>query len=630
MNFNSYLKQRINGTVKTDGKAAFGALTTKSSAAAQLKNISLFENATLDDLKNIDFAKLLKNDTVDAALGKDATSEQKALAEIVKAFLEIEEVQEAADINGNGKLTGKEALEYLESIMENDGKEGSLSLKDIDKEIKSLGVDLEGVVADALKELDKEDEAEEAQKAEEAKAAQQAASSGGSGGVSGGGGVSGSGRSSSASSSSAAAAAQKGESAEDIEKEIQAEESKKSEAKTKMDTEIAEQEKVISETMKDKDSGFPEGFEEEYEKEKAKIDEDIKKQETEIEKQKGIVQDTTSQISALDKSISSLEGQKSTLQAQLSSVSSDSEDAESQRSEINTKINNVTNEIKAKQEEKKKAEEDKKAAEEAQKKAEDEKSKLVTKKDNLMDTMIKEKKLTINQEAQDKIKEAQNKIQEIRTSGENEIKTCDSKIQELKTKLAEVKEKEKTDKVIADNSVYQGNIPKELASALDAKLGAGFCEKLEQIAKKINCDPTDLLGMMNSESGVNPAAVNSNGGATGLIQFMPDTAASLGTSTAALRGMSGVEQLDYVEKFFEANMKMAGIPSGQRLEAGTLYALVFLPALANHEVLTYQGDGHTWYANNSGLDTDRNGDISISDLTVRVQNKYKELYSQYA
>ena len=81
-------------------------------------------------------------------------------------------------------------------------------------------------------------------------------------------------------------------------------------------------------------------------------------------------------------------------------------------------------------------------------------------------------------------------------------------------------------------------------------------------------------------------------------------------------------------KNYDANKKAAGIPDGQRLEAGQLYALVFLPAYANREVLTTSGE--KYYSANSGLDTDRNGDISISDLTQRVKGKYQELYGAWA
>ena len=38
-------------------------------------------------------------------------------------------------------------------------------------------------------------------------------------------------------------------------------------------------------------------------------------------------------------------------------------------------------------------------------------------------------------------------------------------------------------------------------------------------------------------------------GATGLIQFMPNTAEGLGTSTGELAGMSRARQMHYVEKY---------------------------------------------------------------------------------
>ena len=77
-----------------------------------------------------------------------------------------------------------------------------------------------------------------------------------------------------------------------------------------------------------------------------------------------------------------------------------------------------------------------------------------------------------------------------------------------------------------------------------------FLQKVKLIAVKLGIDPNWLMFVMNSESGLNPAAYNPNGGASGLIQFMPDTGVGLGTTTAALRQMSNVDQLDYVYKYF--------------------------------------------------------------------------------
>ena len=105
------------------------------------------------------------------------------------------------------------------------------------------------------------------------------------------------------------------------------------------------------------------------------------------------------------------------------------------------------------------------------------------------------------------------------------------KAQEELTEINEQIRTKEAEELESENTFYDGSLPSELVSALDSQLGAGFCKKLEQVAKNINCDPKDLLGMMQSESGINPAAYNNNGGATGLIQFMPSTAKSLGTTT---------------------------------------------------------------------------------------------------
>ena len=77
-----------------------------------------------------------------------------------------------------------------------------------------------------------------------------------------------------------------------------------------------------------------------------------------------------------------------------------------------------------------------------------------------------------------------------------------------------------------------------------------FLSKVSDISARLGILPDWLMIVMKTESTLNPAAVNPASGATGLIQFMPDTAQSLGTSTAALKVMSNVVQLDYVYKYF--------------------------------------------------------------------------------
>ena len=97
-----------------------------------------------------------------------------------------------------------------------------------------------------------------------------------------------------------------------------------------------------------------------------------------------------------------------------------------------------------------------------------------------------------------------------------------------------------------------------------------FISKVIAISQKLGIEPEWLMQVFVNESGVNHQAVNSVSGATGLIQFMPDTATSLGTSVAALKAMTNVQQLDYVYKYLS--------PYAGRINSYIdLYFTVFFP-----------------------------------------------------
>ena len=78
-----------------------------------------------------------------------------------------------------------------------------------------------------------------------------------------------------------------------------------------------------------------------------------------------------------------------------------------------------------------------------------------------------------------------------------------------------------------------------------------FIEKVNYICNKLGIDPNWLMYVMWFESRLNHRAQNSTSSATGLIQFMPKTAISLGTTTADLLQMTNVEQLDYVYAYLK-------------------------------------------------------------------------------
>lgn len=89
--------------------------------------------------------------------------------------------------------------------------------------------------------------------------------------------------------------------------------------------------------------------------------------------------------------------------------------------------------------------------------------------------------------------------------------------------------------------------------AYSEKVSTSFVDKVKGIASYLGTDPSYLMQVMKAESNLNPQAQNIQGGrviATGLIQFVESTAKGLGTSMAALHKMSGMEQLDYVKKYY--------------------------------------------------------------------------------
>jgi hypothetical protein len=145
-----------------------------------------------------------------------------------------------------------------------------------------------------------------------------------------------------------------------------------------------------------------------------------------------------------------------------------------------------------------------------------------------------------------------------------------------------------------------------------------FKKKLEKIAGLLGTTSHALLAVMKQESGVNPAIQNKSGGATGLIQFMPDTARRLGTTTDELKNMDGVQQLDYVYKYY----KMTGVGDGS---VGDLYMATFMPKYIGYpddHVLGAAGDhgfSGAVYRQNKGLDRDHDGKITVGDVKKSVQ-----------
>ncbi len=109
-----------------------------------------------------------------------------------------------------------------------------------------------------------------------------------------------------------------------------------------------------------------------------------------------------------------------------------------------------------------------------------------------------------------------------------------------------------------------------------ANLGSKFYPKLVQVASEVGMAPEDLIAVMISESGMKPSAGNPNGGAVGLIQFMPNTLKGLnfkGTQKE-FGALDGEQQLDYIKKYVSNQMKLNG---GPFTSAAQYYVAKFFP-----------------------------------------------------
>ena len=152
------------------------------------------------------------------------------------------------------------------------------------------------------------------------------------------------------------------------------------------------------------------------------------------------------------------------------------------------------------------------------------------------------------------------------------------------------------------------------------KLSPECKKQIEEMAKEINCSPKDIEAIIYAESGGNPAAYNPDkyGGASGLIQFRESRAKEQNTTGSAIRSMTAEQQMPLVRKYLLNVKKTYGFSPQDKIDSGTLYALVFLPAYAKREVLCSKGSKFYDNGNGRNLDKDHNGRITKTDLAKQL------------
>lgn len=145
-----------------------------------------------------------------------------------------------------------------------------------------------------------------------------------------------------------------------------------------------------------------------------------------------------------------------------------------------------------------------------------------------------------------------------------------------------------------------------------------FLREVEAMAERLGTKPEFLLAVMSFETGgtFDTGVRNAVGsGATGLIQFMPATAGELGTSTDALARMSPVEQLEYVERYFNNRSSPGDLGTLEGVYTTVLYGS---PRPDPGSVLFDSGAA---YSQNAGLDLDGDGRITAGEATAKVRER---------
>ncbi|MCI4666927.1 MAG: transglycosylase SLT domain-containing protein [Bacteroidia bacterium] len=152
----------------------------------------------------------------------------------------------------------------------------------------------------------------------------------------------------------------------------------------------------------------------------------------------------------------------------------------------------------------------------------------------------------------------------------------------------------------------------------------GFNKKADEVSNRLGIPSEWLMAVIYQESQFNPGVANFQGsGAVGLIQFMPGTASEMGTTTYALGSMTATDQMDYVYHYLNnVRMRYGNYQSLTDLYLGILYP----KARGADYCFTLFANPARAYKQNSGLDEDKDGRVTVSDIDKHLKRKYPEAY----
>lgn len=168
--------------------------------------------------------------------------------------------------------------------------------------------------------------------------------------------------------------------------------------------------------------------------------------------------------------------------------------------------------------------------------------------------------------------------------------------------------------------------PRDIASEetqVPYKITPEFRNEVGKVATNLGVDPNHLLAAMHFETGgsFRPDQKNAAGsGATGLIQFMPSTLKGLGTTTEKAAKMTQVEQLGLVERYFQPY-------KGKLKSLSDVYMAILWPRAVgkpdDYVLFSNDNPASQLYAQNRGLDFNKDGKITKAEATMKVAESAK-------
>jgi len=184
--------------------------------------------------------------------------------------------------------------------------------------------------------------------------------------------------------------------------------------------------------------------------------------------------------------------------------------------------------------------------------------------------------------------------------------------------------KDKIDRMVKKNILnVNTNTPDKEPLLFNEKVKVNhdeFIQGVRDLAIDLDINPNALMYWMDFESAgtFSPSIQNPYTKATGLIQFMPSTAISLGTTIADLAKMTNVEQLKYVRKYFSNWIQI----KGKLKNWLDVYLTIFYPAAI--------GKPDTWALpagvtpQNPAFDyVVKDGIITVGEIRAFFQNRIK-------